>query len=217
MFRALTRILFILVIVGALLWFFAPRIIDNASNSLLSATNTSLSQVQGLAQFIPSSVTEQDKGSGDLQVQLSGLDPNAVYDVTLDQGQCTATSKDLGTITADGSGGVYIVFTLGSLDNNQTWYVDVHQQNESGATVACGQLETNKTSNAQVISSSQSGPGVFSGQAESPTPTSQGVTSESNSNPVSGSTTTPLQGLPNTGADPGNGQQYNNNQYPRKY
>jgi hypothetical protein len=221
-FKALTRIILILIVVGGLIWFFAPRIIDNASNSLLSATNSSLSQVQGLAQFIPSSVTEQNKGSGDLQVQLSGLEPNTVYDVTLDQSQCSTISKDLGTITADGSGGVYIVFTVGSLDNNQGWYVDVHQQNSLGETVACGQLETNKTSDAQVINSTQDGPGVFSGQAESPTPTtqSQSVTSESNSNPVAGSTTTPAtppQGLPDTGANPGNNQNYDNNQYPRKY
>ena len=108
----------------------------------------------------------------------------------------------MGKVTTDGGGGFYIEIPVSSLNVNQNWYIDVHQQGANGLTVACGQLETNKTSSAQVISTSQNGANVFGNG-------SQGSFQNQ------GSSTSP--GFPNTGVDPGSNQDYDNSQYPRKY
>lgn len=214
MFKALTRILIILIGLGVLLWIFSPRIFNNAANSFISSADA---QAQGLAQYIPSDATSSGK-TGDLQVQLNGLTPSTTYEIALDQGQCGSTGKDLGQATSDNNGNFYIELPLASLDTKLTWFVDVHQQSVDGPSVACGQLQTNQDSSSQISSASLSGPNVFgpqpspSDQNQDTTPT---VTTSGSSSGTTG-TTTP-SGLPNTGANPGNNQQYDNNKYPRKY
>lgn len=204
MFKSLLRIILILVAVGVLLFFFAPRIFNSAANSLIHSVDSSAKNAQGLAQFIPADATSQGT-SGDLQVNLSGLLPRTSYEITLDESQCGLVNKDLGKATSDGSGNFYIELPLSSLDTNQTWFVDIHQQGAEGVSVACGQLQTNQNA----VNNSQSGPNLFG--APPSLPNDQGT-------PTPGATgpSTP-NGLPNTGANPGNGQQYQNNGYPRKY
>lgn len=198
MFKRLFRILFILVVIGALLWFFAPRTFNEAANALISSANSAVTQVQGLAQFVPASVNSKSNTDGNLQINLTGLTPNTTYELHLDEAQCGQLGKSLGQITADASGNFYKEFPLSTLDTKQTWFVDVLQQGQS---IACGQLQTDQNAGTQVVNASQ-GPNLFAGG--SPTDNS----------PLANNSPT---GLPNTGVDPGNNQQYDNNQYPRKY
>lgn len=204
MLKTLFRVVLIIAVGGALLWFLAPHIFNDAANSILSSTDSTIAHAQGLAQYIPPDASTSGK-SGDLQVNLSGLTPSTSYEITLDEGQCGTVSKNLGSVTSDGSGNFYIELPLASLDTGQTWFVDVHQNGADGPSVACGQLSTNQDAGAQVVSSSQSGPNVF------------GPQTPATSSSATGSTGTSTPSLPNTGADPGNNQQYDNNQYPRKY
>ncbi len=213
MFKSLFRIILILIVGGGLLWFFAPRIFNNAANSLISSNDPSVANAQGLAQFIPAEATSLGK-SGELQINLSGLLSNTSYEITLDEGQCGQVSKDLGQATSDNNGNFYIELPLSSLDTSQTWFVDIHQQGEYGQSVACGQLQTNQDSSAQAINASQSGPNVFGGQPSLPNDQGQGDTPTPS---ATGTGTSTPSGLPNTGANPGNGQQYDNTGYPRKY
>lgn len=204
MFRTLIRITLILVVVGALIWVFSPRAFNNAANTLLTSVNTSIANAQGLAQYVPPGVTEQNK-SGALQINLSGLPAKTSYEITLDQSQCGLVNKDLGAVSSDGNGNFYIELPLTSLDTRQAWYIDIHQQGSQGPSVACGQLETNQDSGAQAVNAAQSGPNLFG--ASQPLPNDQSASS----------TTTSPSGLPNTGAGPDDGQEYTNSTYPRKY
>jgi hypothetical protein len=212
-FKALTRVLLTLVVLGALLWIFAPRLFSNAANSFITSADA---QAQGLAEYVPPGALSSSK-QGDLQVQLNGLTPSTTYEVTLDQGTCGSTWKDLGSVTSDSNGNFYFELPLASLDTKSTWFVDVLQQNLGNSSVACGQLQTNQDSSSQIINAPLSGPNVFG-----PQPTSgdqNGATPTAPTTGGSGGTTgtgTP-NGLPNTGANPGNNQQYDNNKYPRKY
>ena len=213
MFKALTRLLLALVVVGALLWIFAPRLFSNAANSFISSADA---QAQGLAEYVPPGALSSSK-QGDLQVQLNGLTPGTIYEITLDQGVCGSTWKDLGSATSDSNGNFYFELPLTSLDTKSTWFVDVLQQNLGNTSVACGQLQTNQDSSTQIINAPLSGPNVFGPQ---PTPTDQnpGATPTVTTSGSGGTTgTTTPSGLPNTGANPGNNQQYDNNKYPRKY
>jgi hypothetical protein len=208
MFKTVQRMLIILLIIGGLLWFFSPRLFDQAANSLITSADASISQAQGLAQFVPAGVNQSQ--AGNLQVKIDGLTPNTPYEVTLDQGHCGATGMDLGTITSDSNGSFYNEFSLTAFKADSTWYVDI-QQKTDGQSVACGLLETNSTSGSQVVSASNDGPNVFGGSQPLPNDQSQTPT------PAATSTPTQPSGLPNTGADPGNNQHYDNNTYPRKY
>ena len=217
-FTRLLRLLLTLAVVVVLLWFLAPRVFTGAANSLI---NSSVSQVQGLASFVPAGVSSLNATKGELQVNLTGLTPTTAYELALDRDQCGGSSTDLGSAQSDASGNLYIELPLTSLDTKQTWYIDVLQQGQS---VACGQLQTNQEADAQVVDASQAGPNVFGPQpAPSVQPTqdtqSQGSTptpgaSSPNSN---SSASTALPNMPTTGASPGSKQQYDNNQYPRKY
>jgi hypothetical protein len=217
-FKRLFRLLLLLVVVGALIWFLAPRIFNSAANSLISSTT---SQAQGLAQFVPADVSSANKG--DLQINLTGLTPNTTYQLTLDQVQCgMGVSTSLGQATSDANGSFYVEFPLTSIDTRQTWYVDVLQDGQS---VACGLLQTNQNVSSQVINASQSGPNVFGPQGSPSAQPTQDAQNQANSTPTPGATPTansdannkPVKGLPNTGVDSGGNQQYDNNQYPRKY
>ena len=205
MFTKLFRLLLILVIVGALIWFLAPRISDGAANSFI---NSPISQAQGLAQFVPASTSSSTNAKGDLQVNLTGLTPNTTYEVSLDQGQCGSSSKDLGPAKSDASGNFYIELPMTSLDTKQTWYIDVLQQGQS---VACGLLQTDQSTSSQAINAG--GPNVFGPQ---PTQGTQGQTNTPASSQNSNTSST-LPNMPVTGVNSGSSQQYDNNQYPRKY
>lgn len=202
------RALLVLIIIGVLVWYFAPRLFSDAANSLINSVDSSVAQAQGLAEFVPAGVNSSQSSKGDLQINLSGLTPNSKYELTLDQDQCGSTVKDLGPVNSDTNGGFYIELPLASLDVKQIWFVDVHEQDALGQSVACGQLQTNQSSSTQAIDATQSGPNVFGAQQPLQNSQSDTASSTANAKPTH---------LPNTGMDPDNHQQYDNNQYPRKY
>ena len=204
MFKTVFRVLLTLIVVVALVWLFAPRLLNDAANSAISSTDASAPQAHGLAQYVPPDVNPASNNKGDLQVNLSGLSPNTSYELTLDESQCGSDTRDLGPVNSDNNGNFYIELPLSNLDAKQTWFIDVHQQGVLGVSVACGQLQTNQDSSTQAIDATQSGPNVF------------GPQDGQDSTSTSASSTKP-SGLPNTGVNPGGGQQYDNNQYPRKY
>ncbi len=210
MFKNLFRILLTLIIVGILIILFAPRAFSNSANSLISS---STSQIQGMAQFIPAQALSSLSNKGELQVSLTGLVPNTMYDLHLDQGQCGGTSTDLGSAKSDGNGGYYAELPMNSLDPKQTWYIDVLQQ---GVSVACNVLQTDQDSSSQVINT---GPNVFGPQTPSSQPAqgSGSTPTPETSSSQQNTTSSTLPNMPVTGSNPGKGQQYDNNQYPRKY
>ena len=216
MFKRLFRVLLTLVCVVALLWLFAPRLLDGAANAQIGAPG---SPIQGMVQYVPAGDDSPNTNQGDLQVNLSGLAPATSYHLTLDQTQCGGASKQLRDIQSDHNGNLYAEIPLGSIDLKQTWYLDVLQQGQS---VACGLLQTNRDLDTRVIDLPSNAPGIF-GPANTPDAqatqaASQGSTSLTNSTSAQNDTNQPLKtGLPNTGVAPGDSQQYDNTQFPRKY
>src|ERR1700694_46637 len=113
MIRALFRLLFLAIVVVIVLALFAPRYLEQAGNSLISAFNNSAAT--GLAQYIPANVN--DKNSH-LQVSIQGLSVNTKYEVTLDSGKCNGSPiQDIGPITSDAKGSVSGEFKFRSLKN----------------------------------------------------------------------------------------------------
>lgn len=210
MFKRIFRWVVTLTVVGVLIWFLAPRTFNGEANSLLSSAVT---QVQGMAQFVPAAANDLGNGKGNLQINLSGLTPAIQYELTLDRDQCGQTDTVLGTLAADANGGLYHEFALPTLDAKKSWFVDVWQQGQS---VACGQLQTNQDAGAQVISAAQSGPNVF-GPQPTDVPQSQSDTPAPGATPANNQNSSIVNGFPHTGTNPGTNQQYDNNQYPRKY
>lgn len=204
MSRCLFR--FILLAVAAVLAFIflGASFFAQISNSLLNAVNNSA--VNGSAQYLPASYTDQ---SSHLQLSASSLTPNGQYDITVDSQSCGgAAGMDLGTVTADGSGNINRSFTLGQLDTSQSWYVDIHQgDNAGGKVLACGVLVLNSNGPAPLSTPFVSLNVSSTAQVSAPTISNPGQTSSS-------STQT---GFPNTGVRPGDKNHYDNNVYPRKF
>lgn len=204
------RCLFRLVVLVALailaFLVLAPRLFQQAGNSLLNAFNNSAAS--GLAEFIPANFNDQNNH---LQISINGLTARGQYHVTLDPQVCgNFPYIDLGEVTADSSGSINKLLTLPKLDINQTWYVDIHQGNSPTGTIeACGKLFTNSNSVAvnatPIISLSPQSNG--NGQVSAPT--------IAGGSPTPGAT--PQTGFPNTGVQPGSKNIYDNYVYPRKY
>ena len=212
MIRLLSRLLFLGVLVVLVLALFAPKYLEQAGNSLITAFNNSAAT--GLAQYIPSNVADKDNH---LQVSVQGLSPNTKYEVTLDADNCNGSPmKDVGPVTSDGSGSVTAEFTLASLDTNRVWFVDIHQgPTSSGTTVACGRLEINKDSASQVSTPTtlDTNGDTFTLSLGSNTTTGSGSAQA----PSTGSTPTTPKGFPQTGVNPGGKNSYKNTTYPRKF
>jgi hypothetical protein len=215
-FKSLFRILLTLVCVVALLWLFAPRILDSAANAQIGSPG---SPIQGMVQYVPAGVDSPNINQGDLQINLSGLTPATSYHLTLDQAQCGGSSTQLRDVQSDTNGNLYAEIPLGSIDLKQNWYLNVLQQGQS---VACGLLQTNRALDTQVVNSSITPPAIFgppdTPDAQATQDANQGSTSLTNTTSAQDDTNKPLKtGLPNTGVAPGNSQQYDNIQFPRKY
>ena len=221
MIRALFRLLFLGVVVVIVLALFAPRYLEQAGNSLISAFNNSAAT--GLAQYIPANVNDSNSH---LQLSIQGLPVNTKYEVTLDPGKCNGSpNQDIGPITSNANGSVAGEFKFGTLNTAQTWFVDLHQgPTASGTTVACGQLEINKDSasqsndtttlstNGDTFSVSLNPNSNSSGQQ-----TGSNTDDENNEPPTTSSTPTTPKGFPNTGVNPGGKNSYDNTTYPRKF
>jgi hypothetical protein len=204
--KCLGRLVVLVALAILALIMLVPALLQQAGNSLLSAFNNSAAS--GLAELIPANFNDPNNH---LQVSVSGLTANGQYYVTLDPGSCGSSPYiDLGEVRADSAGNINKLFTLGSLDTSQTWYVDVHQGNDPSGTIeACGRLVTNSSSVAVNVTPilSLSPESTGSGQISAPT--------IGNASPVPNST--PQTGFPNTGVQPGSKNSYDNYVYPRKY
>jgi hypothetical protein len=183
-----------------------PQFLARAGNSLLNNINSSAAPISGLAQFIPANFLAKNNK---LQISLSGLAANKQYDVTLDPGTCGNSGYiDVGLVTSDSSGNVTTTFSLSPLNKSSGgWFVDVHSgASASDSVLACSQLNTNDASAAAEVSNTtlQLSPGPSDLTNAQVTP---GLTT----------TNTTPKGFPQTGADPGSSNSYDNNAYPRKY
>ena len=189
--KTLGRLLVVVVLIIFLLFLFNPGFISNAGNAFINSVGGSA--VQGSAQVIP-----HIQGTGsDLQVNLQGLGSRAQYVVTLDEGSCGGTSvATIGNVSSDSGGAITSTFSLDQLNTTapKNLYVDVHQGNASGPSVACGQVLINNTVASQTNKTSDTG--------------LQGVLTNPSNN---------VGGFPQTGVAPAKKNSYDNYKYPRKY
>ncbi|MHB8600354.1 MAG: hypothetical protein ACYDER_26540 [Ktedonobacteraceae bacterium] len=191
---------------------FAPSLIRGAGNALLSSVNNSAAQ--GFSSLVPDA---QGKGLT-LQINVSNLNPNSDYFVTLDRDECGGqVLANAGKITTDGSGATTANLSVGDLTGllQNTLYLDVHQgADANGQSVACGQVQIN---------------GAVASLIGSPTTTSTTSTTTSSNSTITSSSVgdspgsgfllhhSPFGGFPNTGVAPDSGNGYDNNSFPRKY
>lgn len=215
MIKGLFRLLLIIAVVAALIFFFAPRFFAQAGTSLINSSDGS--SVSGLAEYLPKNTADNNNN---LQISLQNLAPNTRYELTLDQNACGGyPSIDIGGVTTDSGGNVNSIFHINSLDLNVPWFIDVHQgADASGTSVGCGQLQVNQNSVSVAatptpLDNSNSSLTVNVGQS--------GVTTGNTTTNTSGNGTTTNPdsppGLPNTGVAPAGKNSYDNHTYPRKY
>jgi hypothetical protein len=197
-----------------LLWLFRPEFLSNAGNALLSSVGNSTAY--GSAQVVPSL---QGKGSN-LQLNLQGLDSNAHYVITLQQGSCSGpVLLTIGGIAADNNGNVTSTFSLAALAalTQQGVWVNVHRGNDaSGPSVACGEVQINSSAATQVQNVNSN-----SSTANNATVINSSSTNASNNyglNPFASQSQASDGGsFPQTGVAPAKSNSYDNYKFPRKY
>lgn len=217
--KRLFKLVFFGIVAVALVIMFAPSLIRGAGNALLSSVNNSAAQ--GFSSLVPDA---QGKGLT-LQINVSNLNPNSDYFVTLDRDECGGqVLANAGKTTTDGSGATTANLSVGDLTGllQNTLYLDVHQgADANGQSVACGQVQINGAV-ASLIGSPTTISGSTTGTGTTSTTTSSNSTITSNSagdSPGSGFLLhhSPFGGFPNTGVAPTGGNGYDNNSFPRKY
>ncbi len=139
--KRLFKLVFFGIVAIVLVIMFAPNLIRGAGSALLSSVNNSAAQ--GVSSLVPNA---QGKGLA-LQINVSGLNPNADYYVTIDRDECGGqVLANVGKITTDGSGATTATLSVGDLTGiiQNTLYLDVHQGTDAnGQSVACGQIQVN--------------------------------------------------------------------------
>ncbi len=207
MLKLIRNLLFTVIIIGGMLYFFAPRLFAQVGSSALNAINDSAAV--GLAQYLPKDVNGSTNA---LQLNLSGLTSRFSYFVTLDTGKCGGTPRiDLGKYISDSTGNLDALLTPGNLDTSHALYIDIHQGNsDTGTSIACGQLQIN---NHTVTGLDLSGSSSQSDSNLSPS-TKQNTGQKSNG---SAPQSRPQAGFPNTGVAPAGSDSYDNYSFPRKY
>ncbi|HZS79708.1 MAG TPA: hypothetical protein VFA41_24065 [Ktedonobacteraceae bacterium] len=213
MIKGLFRLLLIVVVVGVLIFLFAPRFFAQAGTSLLNSG----SAVTGFADYLPKNTAD---ANNNLQISLQNLAPNTRYEITLDQGACGGyPSIDIGSITSDSNGNLNGIFHISNLDLSTPWFIDIHEgASASGTSVGCGQLETNQSTVGTAatptpLDGSSSSVSLNVGQSGA------NVSNSTSSASGNGTSTNPNSppGLPNTGVAPAGKNSYDNHTYPRKY
>lgn len=213
--KRLFQLIFLGIVTVVLVVMFAPSLIRGAGNALLSSANNSAAQ--GFSSLVPDA---QGKGLT-LQMNVSSLNPNSDYFVTLDRDECGGqVLANVGKITTDGNGATTANLSVGDLTGllQHTLYLDVHQgADANGQSVACGQVQINGA-----VASLIGSPATISGTKTSTTTTSSNstiTTSNVGDSPDPGFLLhhSPFGGFPNTGVAPARGNGYDNNSFPRKY
>lgn len=219
--KRLFKLVFFGIAAVVLVIVFAPGLIREGGNAFLSSVNNSTAQ--GISSLLPS---VQGKGM-DLQINVSGLNPNSDYYVTLDRAECGGqVLANVGKITTDGSGAATATLPVGDLTSiiQNTLYLDVHQGTDAnGQSVACGQVQVNEA--VASLSGSPTTVSATTPNKSTPTPT----TTSGSTSTIAGNTGdapdtgfllhhgSPYTGFPNTGVAPAKGNGYDNNTFPRKY
>ncbi len=213
--KRLFQLVFFGIAAVVLVIMFAPSIIRGAGNALLSSVNNSAAQ--GFSSLVPDA---QGKGLT-LQINVSNLNPNSDYFVTLDRDECGGqVLANAGKITTDGSGATTANLSVGDLTGllQNNLYLDVHQgADANGQSVACGQVQINGA-----VASLIGSPTAIRGSTTITSTTSSNSTitsSNASDSPGSGFLLhhSPFGGFPNTGVAPAKGNGYDNNSFPRKY
>lgn len=212
--KRLFQLVFFGIVAAVLVVMFAPSLIRGAGNALLSSVNNSTAQ--GFSSLVPDA---QGKALT-LQINVSGLNPDSDYFVTLDRDECGGqVLANAGKITTDASGATTASLSVGDLAGliQNTLYLDVHQgADANGQSVACGQVQINGAA------ASITGSATPTGNTTTSTTTSSNstITSSSAGNlPASAFLLhhSPFGGFPNTGVAPARDNSYDNNSFPRKY
>jgi hypothetical protein len=218
----LFRLLLVIFAVFVLLMIIRPQYVANAGTALLSPTSDSGSS--GMVQVVP---LDTGQSGTTFQINLPALVANFRYTITLDEGKCGGkVLKEISGVhgvQTDGNGTLNKSITIDDLNAAVTdgVYLDVHQGDSSGTTVACGQIKLNSGIATQMASDQTPTP-VFNLNSLAVTPTvntsytggTAVATSAANATPTAVSTT---PGLPATGVNPGTSSNYDNYKYPRKY
>src|SRR5579872_3720415 len=108
--KRLFQLIFFGIVTIVLVVMFAPSLIRGAGNALLSSANNSAAQ--GFSSLVPDA---QGKGLT-LQMNVSSLNPNSDYFVTLDRDECGGqVLANVGKITTDGNGATTANLSVGDL------------------------------------------------------------------------------------------------------
>ena len=216
--KRLFQLVFFGIVAVVLVIMFAPSLIRGAGNALLSSVNNSAAQ--GFSSLVPDA---QGKGLT-LQINVSSLNPNAEYYVTLDRDECGGqVLANVGKITTDASGATTANLSVGDLTGllQNTLYLDVHQgADANGQSVACGQVQINGTGVSLTGSATPTSSTTSSTTTNTTTTSNSTITSSSvGDSPADGFLLhhSPFGGFPNTGVAPAKGNGYDNNSFPRKY
>ncbi len=217
--KRLFKLVFFGIVAVVLVIMFAPSLIRGAGNALLSSANSSAAQ--GFSSLVPDT---QDK-SLTLQINVSGLNPNSDYFVTLDRDECGGqVLANVGKITTDGSGATTANLSVGDLTDllQHTLYLDVHQgADANGESMACGQVQINGAVTSLLGTPSTISGTTSGGSTTSSTTTSNATISSSSAGDTSGNGFllhhSPFGDFPDTGVAPTGGNNYHNPSFPRKY
>ena len=212
MIGRLLRLLVLLVVVGCLLYVFYVNVVRNTGNVLLG----SHANAYGSAQLVP-------QGNGNsLQVNLQGLSSNLHYVVALEEGGCNGTLLKSFDSQADSNGNSSSLVPLSNSASTkqQDLWVNVHRDDISGPSIACGQVQVNKQLVTQAVSTAPTNtpiPVAPLHPTPKPTPTDTPSSLVNNSTTARGNNVPEATGLPQTGVAPAINDNYNNYTYPRKY
>jgi len=175
-----------------------PNFAVNAGNALLNSVGSS--KAKGSAQML----ADQGSKVANFQVSLQGLTSHLRYTVTVDEGKCGG--KVLATIkkevTPDGNGNAQATVSyedLSKIQQQGSVWLNVHQGDAAGPTVACGEVRLNSGQPPNTTNNNTAVPGTGGTQTVVP-----------------GNAPNTVTNLPETGVAPANSDSYDNYKYPRR-
>lgn len=201
MIGRLLRLILLVGLIVCLLLLFRPQLVARGSALLTSPSSTS-----SIGSVL---VQDNGKSGSDMHLNLQALKANLHYTITLDEGSCGGNVlKVINNVSTNQNGTINQDISLADVNAAVTHgvWVDVHQGDQHGATIACGQINLDN------------GP---ASQATSVIPTPIATSNSNNIQiPTPVATTNSLNtvnNFPNTGVAPAQDNSYDNYKYPRKY
>ncbi|HEX9056425.1 MAG TPA: hypothetical protein VF818_02745 [Ktedonobacterales bacterium] len=143
------------ILLGLLVWWAvsSSAVASPIASATISPSNGS--SVSGVANFVPTS----DGHSTSVTTRLTGMQADAVYAVTVNQGACLGPRLFILTgVTADNSGQGSSTTTVPAQPQN-TWYIAVHSSASPDAPlVACGPVRVSGQTGSYVPASTPAQP-----------------------------------------------------------